>query len=238
LGKKLNLELDMKKIFSFLLINLIIYQINAQEKRCSYCECEVKGTEISDQANSVKGVTLNANYLKETISIKVINNTSDTIYIFKSYFDNDISISPYLYRLDKKKNEMNVSFLPLIPYLYTKYSDKVIIQDRIIKAYQTVYDFYKILPFHEYSFNVKSLDFKNSKEFIKDFDIYSLNKFQPIKKFKREKVKKENTPAFIVKIAYYTNIENICNSNAYFLDELNFNEDAKKFKIIKFELKE
>lgn len=227
----------MKKIFSFLLVSLIIYQIDAQEERGSYCKSETKGTEISNKANTNE-VVLSANYLKDTISIKITNNTTDTIYIFKSYFDNNISISPYLYRFDRKKNEVNISFLPLIPYLYTKYSDKIIIQDRIIKAYQTVYDFYKILPFHEYSFNVKSLDFKNSKEFIKDFDVYSLNKFQPIKKFKREKLKKKNTPEFIVNIAYYSDIKNICNSNSYFLDELKFNEDAKKFKIIKSQLKE
>jgi hypothetical protein len=227
----------MEKIFSLILISLITYQTNAQEERGSYCKCDVKGTEITKRENE-QGVILNANYLKETINVKVINNTPDTIYIFKSYFDNDISISPYLYRFDKKKNEMNVSFLPLIPYLYTKYSDKLIIQDRIVSAYQTVYDFYKILPFHEYSFNVRSLNFKNSKKFIKDFDVYSLNKFQPIKKFKSEKLKKKNTPLFFVKIAYYTDINTICNSNAYFLDELKFNDDSKKFTIIRAELNE
>lgn len=161
-----------------------------QEERGSYCKCEIKGAEISTKLNS-EGVTLNVNYLGDNINIKVTNSTPDTIYLFKSYFDNDISISPYLYRFDKKENEVNISLLPLIAYLYTKYSDKIIIQDRIIKTYQTVYDFYKILPFHEYNFKVKALDFKNSKEFIKDFDVYSLSKFQPIKKIKKEKLRKK-----------------------------------------------
>lgn len=210
--------------------------LNAQQTRSSYCKCETVGAKTSN-LDAQKDILLTATYSDGSINIKIINNSSEAIYIFNSYFDNGISDSPYLYRYDPKSNTVNISYLPLIPYLTTKYSDKIFLQDRIIQNYQTVYDFYKILPFHQYAFSVKTMNFYNTKDFIRDFDIYALNKFQPIRKFKTKKLKGGTHPEFKVKIAYYKSIDVICNQDAYFLNELRFNDQAKSFKVLSTLLK-
>lgn len=217
----------MKTSF-FILLFVFCTNFSAQLKRDDYCSCEVRGTKIIN--GEEKGVSLSANYSNKTISLKISNNTKDTIFIFNSYFASDISLSKYLYRYDKKNNIVNISYSPLLPYLFTKYSDKVSFENRIIKDYQVVYNFYKIPPLHEYSFSISSINFKEHKEFIKDFDITKLNKFEKLKRLKNIKIKKN--PAFIVSIAYYSTIETLCNENSYYQEELKFNTAAKDFKII------
>lgn len=219
----------MKTLF-YILPFIFFMNLSAQLKRNTYCSCEIKGTKIINDKGE-KRVSLNTNYLKETIDLKVINNTKDTIFIFNSYFDNDISTSKYLYRYDEKKNVVNISYVPLLPYLFTKYSDKVSFENRIIKDYQVIYNFYKIPPSYEYSFSVPTINFKERKEFIKDFDITKLNKFQKIKRFKNIKVKKTN-PSFIVNVTYYNTVDTLCNANSYYQDELKFDTAARDFKII------
>jgi hypothetical protein len=218
------------RILSVVIVFFITYNASAQHKS-SYCECEIKGVETVNDLKE-KRVDLSASYSNGNINAKIINNTMDTVFIFKSYFDEDISNSPYLYRYNKKSNEVNVSYAPLLPYLYTKYSDKVIHENRILKDYQVVYDFYKIPPMYEYSFSIKALDFTKLDEFVKDFDVSKLNKFEKVKKFKKVKLG-QTPPAFFVSIAYYKNIGTICSPNSYYQEELKFNNEAMDFRLLK-----
>lgn len=221
--------MPMEKLL-FILFFVLAGNSNAQYKRSLYCDCKIEGAKILNDLNEQK-VNLSSNYSEGNLHLKVTNNTKDTIFIFKSYFDKDISTSNYVYRYDKKNNKINISFAPLLPYLFTKYSDRVIFDNRIIKDYQVVYDFYKIPPFYEYLFSVPVIDFKRRKDFITDFNVSELNKFEKIKRFKTKKLNQKK-PSFVVSVAYYNNVETLCNSNSYYQEELKFNSAAKDFKIL------
>lgn len=58
-----------------------------------------------------------------------------------------------------------------------------------------------------------------------------LNKFEKIKRFKTKKLNKKN-PSFVVSIAYYRNVETLCNPNSYYQEELQFNNAAKEFTLL------
>ena len=214
---------------------LFISTVNAQISRSEYCKCEIKGNKTSVQSTDNK-IGLVSNYSEGKLHLKITNNSNDTIYIFKSYFDNEISTSEYLYRYDKRSNSVNISFVPLLPYVFTKYSDRIVSNDRVITDNQVVYDFYTILPFSEYSFSVPALNFKEKIEFTKDFDTSTLNKFEKIKGIKKKRCVKGKNPSFYVNIAYYSNVQTLCNSNTYYQEELTFNDSARRFKILRSEL--
>jgi hypothetical protein len=198
----------------------------SQTERSTYCKCEIKGQEFAKSANN--DVSIIANYEGDKLKLEVCNNTTETIFLFSSYFEKDISTSKYIYRYDDKKNEAKISFLPLIPYMYTKYSDNIIMEDRILKEYQTVYDFYKILPQNKYIFYVDIVDLKSKNNYIKDIDVDSLNKFEKIKR-----IRLPNKVEYYTELAYYKDVSLLCNRDAYFLKELDFNKQAKEYKRIK-----
>lgn len=146
-----------------LLVFVLIIQHNAfgQSLRHSYCGCQIVGEE--QPVKDKDSIFVEAHYNKEMLRIEIINNTRDTIFLFNSYFDKNITSSKYIYRYDKKNKSVNISFLPLIPYLFTRYSDRIVLQDRIVKEYQTVYDFYKIPPYYKHTLNIDVLDLKGKK---------------------------------------------------------------------------
>jgi hypothetical protein len=224
----------MRTLSTIMLILFFAVKLRGQN-RDPFCQCQTVGTEIKLNLKE-NNVVMTSKYSNGIIDVKIANNTIDTIFVFKSYFNSDISASPYLYRYDKKNNELNISYAPLLPYLFTKYSDNVVLQDRIIKDYQVVYDFYKILPMYEYSFSINSLELKRSMSLIKDFDVMKLNKFKKIANFKKVKMGSKNPPIYL-NIAYYKDVKTLCNSSSYFLEELKFNENAKAFKLLKQPLK-
>ena len=224
------------KYYLFLILIIFFQQRTfGQIVRTSYCKCDTKGNKLLVNKNE-DSVYVEIKYNKNQLNVDLFNNTKDTIFLFNSYFEKDISLSKYIYRYNKKEKKVKISFLPLIPFLYTKYSDKFIVEDRIIKEYQTVYNFYKIPPFYHYTFNIDIVDLKNKKKYIKEIKIEDLNKFEKIKKFKKATLCKNSKVDYFVEFAYYKNISLLCKKNAYFLEELEFNSQAKNYKIIKVPL--
>lgn len=215
---------------------IVCQYATGQIVRPPYCKCEMVGEPIFDKDKI--GVFAKAHYDNENLQINIFNNTKDTIFLFKSYFEKDISKSKYIYRYHKKKQKVKISFLPIIPYLYTRYSDKIIFQDRIIEEYQTVYDFYKLPPFYKYSINIEVLNLKNKRNYIKDVVLEHMNKFQKPKKFKPISLKKNTNVNYSTEVAYYTDVTFICNEKSYFLEELNFNEQAKSYYMIEIPIDE
>jgi hypothetical protein len=138
----------MRKLF-FILFYISFISSSAQYKRGTYCSCEIKGTKITNYLKE-STVNLDSHHSENNINLKITNNTKDTIFIFKSYFDADISTSNYIFRYNKKNNIVNVSYVPLLPYLFTKYSDRLTFEDRIIKDHQVVFFFFKIKTLYVY----------------------------------------------------------------------------------------
>lgn len=238
-GKKTKIN-EMRYL---LIINMLFFQmLFSQENKTSFsrenfCECKIKGQEIKNNDDGKileNSVSSNVTSFKDSLKISLYNTTKDTVFLFNSYFSDDISTSKFLYRINKKESKRKISFLPLVPYLFTKYSDNIIIKDRVVKNYQVVYNFEKIPPNYKYEFYVKIKNYKDLNMLIKDFDLVSLNKFQPIKKIKTLKVAPSQD--FEVELAYYKNVNLLCNKNDYFLKELEFNTQAKSFETIRVKL--
>ncbi len=235
-------KIKMAQMKSFLILNILFLQVlfsqgnQASFSRSNFCECNIKGSQITNENNEVveNSVFAKVNSFKDSLKISFYNTTKDTIYLFNSYFSEDIATSKFLYRVNKKEDKRKISFLPLVPYLFTKYSDNIVIKDRVIKDYQVVYNFDKIPPNHSYEFYVKVQDFKNLTTLVKDFDLANLNKFQPIKKIKNLKVVPNKN--FEIELAYYKKVDFLCTENDYFLKELEFNTQAKSFEIIRTKL--
>lgn len=228
----------MRYIIVYILLFGIKITCNAQTVRPEYCECEIVGSQFKQVVNDDVAPVVNIDYQNNKLHLKVFNNSKDTIYLFRSYFEKDISLSKYIYRYDKKSKKVKVSFLPLIPYLYTKYSDRIVFNDRIIREYQTVYDFYVIPPFYEYAFDVDVLDILQKQNYIKDINTAELNKFQKIKKMQNINLKNKKNVDFVIEIAYYKDVSIICNRDSYFLNELKFNKQAKEFYKVEIPLVE
>ena len=77
---------------------MIIFQCSyAQNEYKGYCNCSIKGnkTAITHLKNQVFGdAILKGNEAR----IKVTNNTSDTLYLFNTYFEEDLADVGVLYR--------------------------------------------------------------------------------------------------------------------------------------------
>lgn len=217
----------MKYIILITLLIVTKITCTAQIVRPEYCECKIVGHQFKLKEDV--GIVVNADYKGDILRLDVFNNSKDTIYLFKSYFEKDISVSKYLYRYDKKNKKVKISFVPLIPYLYTKYSDRIILNDRIIEEYQTVYDFYVLPPLYQYSFNVDVLNIWQKYSYVKDIVTADLNKFQKLKKIKNINLKNIKEVDYLIEVAYYKDVSFLCNKNSYFLNELEFNDQAKDF---------
>ncbi|RZJ90226.1 MAG: hypothetical protein EOO20_08755 [Chryseobacterium sp.] len=207
-------------------------------KRTNYCQCEVKGKNLNRAINMEDIVYAVVDSLSsDHLYISFYNHTNDTVFLFKSYFDKDISTSDYLYRYDKTNKKLYSSFVPLLPYLSIKYSDRVIIQNREIEKNQVVYDFFKIPPNQVFCFNLKIKDFTKIKQAFQQFSPYSLSKFDNNVSLKKcMSIKDKANTKYILQLAYYKNIQTICDGKSYYLAELKFNEDAKSFIIIDAEI--
>ncbi|OJV55762.1 MAG: hypothetical protein BGO31_16845 [Bacteroidetes bacterium 43-16] len=207
-------------------------------KRTNYCQCEVKGEKINRNNNKKDIVYAIVDSLSsDNLHVSFYNHTNDTVFLFKSYFDNDISTSEYLYRYDKTNRNLYLSFLPLLPYLSIKYSDRVVTQNRAVTKNQVVYDFYKIPPNQVFCFNLKIKDLANVKQAFQQLNPYSFSKFEDNISFKKCMALKGKTKTkYILQLAYYKNIQTICDGKSYYLDELKFNEEAKSFIIIDAEI--
>lgn len=214
----------MKYIISVFIFQTLLFTSIAQ--RSEFCQCNNLSLPLSEQCND-PSIEVSTKVLEDSLHITIKNKSSDTIYIFKSYFDRDIALSHYLYRYNRSSKNVNISFSPLVSYLFPTYSDNIIFQDRILQEYQVVFDFYVLNPRSEITINLKILNLQSKKRFIKDFDVKKLNKYQKLKKLSY--VEMNTMPSYYVTIAYYKDISLLCNKSAFYFNELQFNNSSKQF---------
>jgi hypothetical protein len=218
----------------FLMLPLVV---NAQSKRGEYCSCK-EAIELNNPANYYPD-SLYVTYHQDTatITVNIINTTKDTLYIFNSYFQSQFLNSKYLHRIIQQKKTYKVSFLPIIPYVFTKYSDVVVTTDEaLIGNHQVVYDFYKLPPnsSQQIEFSYQEL-FKNrnkSNNVSKDYDVKKLNKnSRPSQSFYTTS-KLKGKYHFEFEFAVYKSVYLLCNQTAYYLQEYKFDKQSKDFKVI------
>lgn len=207
-----------------------------QNQRNKYCLCSTKQTNYY-RDSSIDILDTNRLFF----IIENINN--DTLYLFNSYFQDNIVSSNFLRRIDKKHNILNISFLPLIPFVFTRYSDAYIIYDSnsIFDENQIVYDFYKILPHSKFVIGFLKSDlfpsYSKSTIFLKEFNEKLLINKRQIKTVKKYKINRLYDDKKIrIKFALYKNVSKICNEGAIYEDHKTFIMNAKNYDIVTFEI--
>ena len=232
----------MKYFITPILLLLLSLAATAQSKRSEYCSCK-EASRLNDTANYYPD-SLYAIYKDDTSAIRltIINTTKDTLYMFNSYLYEQFLGSKYLHRIDLNKKQYKVSLLPLVPYVYTKYSDVVVISDEaIIGNHQIVYDFFKLPPnsTQEIEFKYRDL-FKNknkSNNVSKDYNVKLLNKNSKISKSFYTTSKLAGKYNLTFEFAVYKSVDLLCKQTAYYLQEYKIDKQSKNFKILSVPIK-
>ena len=216
-------------------ITVVCYSAYAQEVNNCYCQNTLADTNLTVAVENK--IYIEKQITKDSIFINIVNSTRDTVYLFKSYFQKDLYSSKYIHRIDTKKKNYYITFIPLIPYLSTQRTDNLVLsQNRIIKKNQILYDFIKVAPQTHFkiAFYLEDL-FKNVKtknNITRALQTSSLNKFSYIK------FKSLTSSCLIHKynlffsFAFYNHIDIVCRKSDFYLNEFNFNSQAKSFHII------
>lgn len=173
---------------------------------------------------------------------RVVNPTKKTQYLFKSYFDKSLQSSKYLHEVDKKNKIYCISFVPIISNLTTKKDDKLIIgENSVCNRGQILYDFVKLMPNTYYDLKIdygmlfinKNYDQNSvksySNEILSKFNETSFN-FLTTKKLKG----KFNV---VVEFAIYDDVSLLCSESAYYLNEFEFDKNARSFKVVNVPIK-
>lgn len=209
----------------------------AQIERGEYCLC--KAADKLSSLNKYYTDSLYATYKEDTVAITVtiVNTTKDTLYFFSSYLQQQFLSSKYLHRIDLNKRNYKLSFLPVVPYVFTKYSDVVTTTDEAIMSnQQIVYDFVKLLPNSSKEVEFKYSDlFRNKNKnnnVSKDYNVKLLNKNSKVPKKFYTTGKLSGKFNFSFEFAVYKSVDLLCKQTAYYMQEYGFDKQSKSFKVL------
>lgn len=174
--------------------------------------------------------------------IKIVNPTKDTLYLFSSYFTQELQSSKYLHEVDRKNRTYYISFVPIISNLATKRTDKIIIgEGSIAHKGQVLYDFIKLSPstYYVLKINPNTL-FKNSnasRNAVKSYNNQSLSKFKEASFKTLTTSKLAGKYNLVFQFGVYTDVKVLCSESNYYLNEFEFDKQAKSFKTINLPVK-
>ncbi len=178
--------------------------------------------------------------INDKFEFEIINNTTDSVYLFDSYLfnkdkristldDREIQKSKYLHRYDKKIRQCKLSFLPLLPYLTLKYNNNVVFDGNKVAYYgQVLYNFSSIPPHSRFTIQIHK-DAICQKTYVKEINLNKISKFSKIKFSRDLQVQCQN---IIVEFAVYKNINLLTSHKSFLYDEYNFNKQALSYKIL------
>jgi hypothetical protein len=194
------------------IILLSCLKSNAQKSTYFDSSCLKVINDTIKSLDFIKETGILAKEEKDSIGVhlRILNKTTDTIFLFDSYFNNSNATlikSPLTHRLNKPLKTYTISFLPFIYTLTTVHTvDYIIPDDLMLLRYgQVRYHFIAIPPNHSYSFYLSDAVLFPSK-ISKDFDINDPNEYKSVKIFSFEKEKIKGYKIF-VELAYYNNID-------------------------------
>lgn len=166
------------------------------------------------------------------IEVRICNVLKDTLYLFDSYLNKEFALSKYLHRIDKKNEQLKISFLPIVPFLGVRRPDVIILgENRLIKKSQILYHFITIPPNQTLHLKIDASILKVN-DFVKDIDLQKINRYESIK-FKNIKNNPGNlTTTF--EFALYEKVNLLINDESFYLDEFNFSQQSTKY--IKLEI--
>ncbi|MBL0079672.1 MAG: hypothetical protein IPP53_11365 [Bacteroidetes bacterium] len=125
----------MKNIISFILLTIIY-------------NSSLSGKNLNNWIQSNYFDSINTQITIDSFGYNFIieNVTQDTLYIFSSYIDDKIIKTDDLKRISKRNDTLIISFLPLIPFVFTSKSDNLILNPSVFDKHQIVYEFKMVLP--------------------------------------------------------------------------------------------
>ncbi len=153
----------------------------------------------------------------DTVIFDFKNNTSDTLYLFSTYFSKDLLSSKYLHTINKKNKIYKVSYAPLLRYITAYLTDRIVLgEDRIIVEGQNKYKFELVAPDSIFSLKLAICDIFNKmgekNNVVKDFTEKELRK----KEFKYVTYNfKQDCFDLIFEFAYYKDINLLTSREAY-----------------------
>ncbi|MET3981623.1 hypothetical protein ABIB62_004239 [Mucilaginibacter sp. UYP25] len=216
----------------------ITFEAFAQNEGPDYCHCRVASSKILVKNNPDKGFYAKIRKKESNLKISFYNPTVDTLYLFSSYLQHQFISSKYIHRIDRKHKIYKISFLPLVPRLYVKYSDNVINDNAIVSQNQVVYNFIKFPPLTKIDIELPyDTLFSHSKEIdnvSEDYNVKSLNKYSksiPFKPYTFDLFKSNYQLNF--EFAIYKSVNLLCNEKAFYLQEAAFDQQSKSFQTIK-----
>jgi hypothetical protein len=230
-------------VFILLLLLLLLSTITTvQIVRGEYCSC--KEADKLESLNNYYSDSLYATYKEDTagITVSIINTTKDTIYIFSSYLQQQFLGSKYLHRIELNKRRYKLSLLPVVPHVFTKYSDVVIASDEAIMGdHQILYDFIKLLPGSgkEIEFKYRDL-FKNKNEknnISKDYNVRLLSKNSKVPRKFYTTSKLPGKYDFCFEFAVYKSVDFLCKQTAYYMQAYEFDRQSKSFNVLTIPVK-
>jgi len=232
----------MGKVRYYLIIFLIMFfpfhgksQKNTDVVR--FCECQKVGTIIPPENKyeyeneTIQGEAI-YNQSDSTLQIRIVNNTHKPVYLFRSYFSDDICQSKLIYRYNEKSQHLTISFIPWIATLSMYYSDLIYTRNKLLYEGAVVYDFYYIGANSFFSFNLDVLNLKEIKKCVKDVNFDRYNKKAKLPKLRPVVIKKNNIQSCSVELAIYKDVSKICNVNSYMYYYSQFIPAAASYDVI------
>lgn len=125
-------------------------------------------------SSNVSKIKLVTTILKDSLQVLFRNTGEKDVYLFSSYFKDRFILNEKLLRLNKD-NEVLMSYAPLLNYMGTVVSDRIILgHESILKLNQSKYSFIKIKPNHSIDIDlpieIVCNNLKKSVKIISDFD--------------------------------------------------------------------
>ncbi|MEO9484967.1 MAG: hypothetical protein ABJG47_16015 [Ekhidna sp.] len=198
----------------------------------NYCSNPERGMSIS-QGENVLNDTILIRQREEVdrIIFQFYNTTSETVFLFSSYFEDLYYSSRHLHRVDTNSLEYKISFIPLNPFLKTISSDRIkfVARDAVISN-QNLYDFIKIQPYSFFELEIpyrllfKNIDNEDSCVSVIDEDQNTLFGNIDFQILDKKSVKSKLDLQF--EFAVYESVDFLCNRTAYWEASKEFEKQA------------
>lgn len=207
----------------------------------NYCYNQV-GKNIDFPTKGTDSLYLDYDKITSSGYVKIVNPTKDTLYLFSSYFAQALQSSKYLHEVDRKNKTYYISFVPIVSNLATKRTDKIILgEGSIAHKGQVLYDFIKLEPNTYYALEINpDILFKNSKtsrNAVKHYNNQSLSKFKEASFRTLTTSRLIGKYNLVFQFAVYADVSVLCSESDYYLNEFEFDKQARSFKTINLPVK-
>lgn len=225
----------MKNVYSLIEVLLFVFSIDAK--------AQIEDLKVDSTFQKDSLYVEFVGVINDEFVFEIVNNTKDSLYLFDSYlFDNEkriistydgrvIQSSKYLHRYDKKTRQCKLSFLPLLPYLTAKYSDRPLVVGENKVAYhgQVLYNFSLISPQSRLQIAIcKEAIYQET--YVKEIYPKKHSKFENRIKFSKDLYPKcEN---IVAEFAVYKNVNLLTSHESFLYDEYNFNKQGLSYMIL------